>query len=752
LRPSGQRPPGASGTIAWVVVRARWVVFLVWVALAAWLTVAFPTVQEAQVGALGDLVPRNADAVEAELRSSELFRFPLLSRTIVVQRRPVGLSLAEQARVARRAVALNRHEYPGLRRIGGAIPITNALGQPPFSRERSTTALTYLLFPPQVGREERQRLAERFVERRIEPNFDGFVGVTGAVAARSQQSEVITDSLPLVEAATVVLVALVVGLHFRAVGAPLVTLLAVGVSFLISIRLIAWIGERAGISVPSEVEPVIVVLLFGVVTDYSIFFLSRIRRRMAEGELPPEAAVRGTAELLPIIATAGITVAAASAALVLGKVGFFQAFGPGVAMAVLIGLAVTVTLIPALLAIGGISLFWPRRPGVEVPAREAVEETPNESRDRPRRARALRLATERPVAAVVASTAVLLVGASGMFQLDLGNPLVRGLPANADARVAYSQASRGFASGILSPTVIVVERQGITAKRRALAGLQELLERQPGVTEVVGPADQPAQREFGGVLSSTGDAARFFVVFAADPLGAAAIDDLRQLRAELPTLLREAGVPDARALVAGDTALVAETIERTVDDIARIAPAGMAVVLLILMVFLRALVAPLYLAAASLLALAASLGIAVYLLQELAGYGELTYFVPFAAAVLLVSLGSDYNIFLVGRVWDEARRLPLKEAVAVAGARAATPITIAGVVLAASFALLALVPVRPFRELALIMSVGLLLDVFLVRTVLVPAMIVIVGERSGWPGKRLARREPAVVGDVGRGC
>jgi len=745
------RPAGLGGAVASATVRGRWAILLFWLSLAGVLTVALPTIREAQVGALGDLVPHRAEALDAELRSSELFRFPLLSRTTVVQRDPDGLSVAEQTRVGRRAVALNRHEYPGLRRIAGAIPVTNTMGRPAFARERSTTAITYLLFRPAVDREARQRLAERLIERRVEPTYEGFVGVTGAVAARSQQSEIITDSLPLVEAGTVILVALVVGLHFGAVGAPLLTLLAVGVAYLTSIRLIAWVGERAGISVPSEVEPVIVVLLFGVVTDYSIFFLSRVRRRIADGEPAHEASTRGTAELLPIITTAGITVAAASATLVVGDLGFFRAFGPGVAMAVLVGLAVTITLVPALLAIGGRALFWPRRPGVELAPGLAAEETPSEREGRPRRTRALALATSRPKTTAAACILLLLAGASGLARLDLGNPLVRGLPASADARQAYGQASRGFAPGILSPTVIVVERNGITGRRHALAGLQELLERQPGVAGVVGPADQPTRREFGAVLSSTGDAARFFVVFESDPLGAAAIASLEGLRAQLPSLLREVGLPRGRALLAGDTALVAETIERTVDDIALVAPTGMVVVLLILVGFLRALVAPLYLVATSVLALAASLGLTVYLLQELAGYGELTYFVPFAAGVLLVSLGSDYNVFLVGRIWAEARRRELKEAVAVAGARAATPITIAGLVLAASFALLALVPLRPFRELALVMFLGLLLEAFLVRTVLVPALIVLVGERSGWPGRRLRRHDRLSVRGVAPG-
>jgi putative drug exporter of the RND superfamily len=161
-------------------------------------------------------------------------------------------------------------------------------------------------------------------------------------------------------------------------------------------------------------------------------------------------------------------------------------------------------------------------------------------------------------------------------------------------------------------------------------------------------------------------------------------------------------------------------------------------VMAILAVFLRAIVAPLYLVGASVLALTAWLGTSMWLLERIAGYEGMTYYVPFAAAVLLVAPGSDYNVFLVGRVWQEARRRALRDAVAVGAARAARPITIAGLVLAISFALLAIVPLRPFRELALTMALGLLIDAFLVRTLFVPALIVLVGRRSAWPGGSLA--------------
>ena len=155
------------------------------------------------------------------------------------------------------------------------------------------------------------------------------------------------------------------------------------------------------------------------------------------------------------------------------------------------------------------------------------------------------------------------------------------------------------------------------------------------------------------------------------------------------------------------------------------------------MVFLRALIAPLYLVAVSVLGLAASLGITTFVFQELLGYDDLTYYVPFAAAVLLVALGSDYNVFVAGRIWEEARRMRLSEAIAVATPAAAKAVTVAGIALAASFALLVLVPLRSFREFAFVMAVGVLIDTFLVRSLLVPALTSLFGEAAWWPGRRL---------------
>ena len=143
---------------------------------------------------------------------------------------------------------------------------------------------------------------------------------------------------------------------------------------------------------------------------------------------------------------------------------------------------------------------------------------------------------------------------------------------------------------------------------------------------------------------------------------------------------------------------------------------------------MRALVAPLYLVAASVLGLLASLGLTTLFFQKVLGDEDITYYVPFAAAVLLVALGSDYNVFVAGRIWEEARRYRLREAIAVAMPAASRAVTAAGLALAASFALLAIVPLRSFREFAFVMTAGVLVDTFIVRSMLVPALTSLFGE------------------------
>ena len=589
---------------------------------------------------------------------------------------------------------------------------------------------------------------------------DHVVGVTGPVPAEYAQSQIIGKDILWVELFTVLAIALIVGVRFRSVGAPLATLACAATAYVIAIRVVVWLAGRMGVTLPPDLDPVLVVLLLGVTTDYTVFFLDGMRAQVAGGVPRIRAARLATAEFAPIILAAGIIVAAAAASLVVARTKMLSAFGPGLALTVLTAMAVSMTLGPALMAIFGGLLFrpvprWLRRQGVT--RREGGGREPGRPPARWNlRTRVVRFAAARPMALLIAAagTAGLLAAAWGAHTIHLGSPLIRELPASASAARAGAAAADGFAPGILSPTEILVIGPGVARQTAALARLQHELAAQPGVAEIAGPASLPGsaaqlnpaqlnQTQLNPMLAASGGAARFVVVENTDPLDATAISRVRQLQHDLPALARAAGLRGARFELAGQTALTGDSIGSVFADLGRVALAIMAVTLVLLALFLRSLLAPVYLLAASVLAVFATLGLTIGIGQHILGYGSLVYFVPFAAGVLLVSLGSDYNVFVVGRIWEEARRRPVANAVAVAAPQASRAITTAGVALAASFAMLAVIPLEQFRQIALAMALGVVLDAIAVRSLLVPALVALFGRLGMWPGNRRARPEPA---------
>jgi RND superfamily putative drug exporter len=353
--------------------------------------------------------------------------------------------------------------------------------------------------------------------------------------------------------------------------------------------------------------------------------------------------------------------------------------------------------------------------------------------------RLARFATARPVAllVVVACVAGLGIAAGAASGLGLGSPLIGEMPSSSTVARASAAASAGFAPGILAPTEVLVIGPGTGMQVAADRRLAVELRHQPGVASVVGPSELtgavlPASSS-NPMIAQGGGAVRFALVYDTDPLNATAIGQVRTLTARLPALGRAAGLGGVRYQVGGQTALTGDAINATASDLWRVGLTIVAVTLLLLILFLRSLLAPVYLLAASLLAVLATLGLTVAICDALFGSADLVFFVPFAAGVLLVSLGSDYNVFVVGRIWDEARTRSARDAVAVAAPRASRAITTAGIALAASFGLLALIPLEQFRELAVFMAVGVILDTVVVRSLLVPSLVALTGRAGMWP-------------------
>ncbi len=748
------RPRRLAAGYAWAVVTFRWLV-LAAVAAGTYLAVTGLPSLGASAGGLA-IAGVDEPAVQAQAESVRRFGLPLLTRTAVVQHDPDGLSVYAQARAVLRALEVDKRTVVG-GPSGGlllALPVLNAPGSALAGSGASTTAITYLYADPGANFGEQVRIAEEYAASIDRPD-DHLVGVTGTIPVQVEQGELVQEWLPWVELGAVLAIALIIGLTFRSVLAPAVTLVAAGGGYVLADRMVGYSAQLIGFSAPGQLQPVLVALVLGITTDYAIFFLSGLEGRLRDGASAKRAARDAVAEYLPTVLVAGLTVAAGVLALSVAQTGIFKAFGPGLAITVFAGLVVSVTLVPALLAIFGRWVFWPRR----FPSAGSVDAglVPPQ---RPRSSLVVRLVARRWRAGVVAAVVagVLVMAAAPLVWVNDAVAPASSLPSDNPVRVAAEAAAEGFAKGALSPTSVIVSKPGIAADAASLAELQRLLEAQPGVAGVLGPASVPDPlRLLESRLSQLvqaqlfigpgGDTVRYLVVFDADPLGASAVDDLRALRDQVPELLVGAGMAGSTVAYAGDTALGLSLADSARADIGRVALAVALVDLFLLVLFLRALVAPLYLLASSFLAVAAAMGLTTLFFQGALDQDGLVFYVPFAAGVLLVSLGSDYNIFSVGHIWDVARTRPLPDALAYAVPRTNRAIGVAGIALAASFAFVALIPVAPFQELGFAMAVGVLLDVFVVRALLVPAMISLVGRTSGWPGRRL-RPRPAALSDA----
>ncbi|WP_328309699.1 MMPL family transporter [Actinomycetospora sp. NBC_00405] len=743
-----------------LLTRAWWAVLIV-AGIGVWAAMTLLPPLATAGGGLSEILGEDTPAVQAQVRAFEIFGLPLLTRTAVVQHDPRGLDPYAQARATLRAAEVDEAAYRGRPTppLLLAVPVfdgvprglpeglapgsaTGALTRDALTSDAltsagpTTTIVTYLFTDPRAPTWLQERVADDYASRIDRPG-DHLAGVGGTIPLQAEQGRLVAEHLTAVEVSSVIAVALVVALAFRSALAPVITLIAAGTSYLVADRLIGAVAEIAGISAPGQLEPVLVALALGLSTDYAVLFLSGMARRLRAGQ-DGRAAARGAVEdYLTIVVVAGLTVAAGVAALSVARTELFQAFGPGLALTVLASLVVSVLVVPPLMTMCGRAVLWPRRPGL--PAGEHAEQFEPD----PGRSRFIRLITTRkgaaPAAAVV-GLAVLAVCALPLASMRESVSPTDSLPAGNPVRVAWESAATGFAPGVLSPTEILLTGPGITARRDSLARLQQELEDRPGVAGVLGPTQgrlpSSVPDRYALFLGPEGDAARFLLVLDADPLGARAVETLRTLQRDIPALLAVAGLDGVSTAYAGDTALGLGLVDSARADLIRVAVVVAAVELLLLVLFLRSLVAPLYLLGCSLLVVASALGLTSLVFGEL-GQEGLIFFVPFAVGALLASLGSDYNVFGVGDVWQAARTRPLGQALAVAVPRSTRAIGTAGVTLAASFGLVALVPLAPFQELAFAMAVGVLLDTFLVRAFLVPALIWWVGPASAWPSQRL---------------
>jgi RND superfamily putative drug exporter len=467
---------------------------------------------------------------------------------------------------------------------------------------------------------------------------------------------------------------------------------------------------EAGVIVNGQTGGILLVLVFGAGTDYALLLTARYREELHRHEDKHDAMRIAVRQAGPgILASAG-TVVAALLCLSLASVNSTAGLGPVGAMGVAVAATAMLTVLPALLLIGGRRAFWPFVPGYEGPA--GTENGQAWRRTFWGRLGAWIERRHRPVWLV--TTLALIAVALGTLTLDTS--LTTGNAFRGDIESVEGQAllERSFPAGASAPTtVIVTDPAQLDAVRAAAEAAPEVA--------AVGRAEEGSP----GVL--------FTITLTEDPFSKEAFALIEPLRERL----RAAG-GDA-VLVGGATAEEHDLREAVRSDTLLLVPLVLLVVLVILVLLLRALVGPLMLMATVVLSFFSALGLSLIVFELFADFPGEDPSYPLFAFIFLVALGIDYNIFLMARVREEAQSLPTKQAMLKGLAVTGGVITSAGIVLAGTFSVLAVLPLVALTQIGITVALGVLLDTFVVRSILVPALTFSLGERTWWPS-RLGRR------------
>lgn len=533
-----------------------------------------------------------------------------------------------------------------------------------------------------------------------------------------------------------------------ALGAVFVILLLVYRSFLLPVIVLAtsmsalcaailtvyWMARWQWITLDGQARGILSILVIGAATDYALLYVARYREELVAGWSRLEAtrrALRGAVE--PIVASAS-TVIAGLMCLLLSDLNSNRALGPIAACGIVFSVLAALTLLPAILGLLGRASFWPFMPGPggDRCARgrgaegRAVEDGGEPADDEARtRSHSLwwriALKVERhPRPILVVTIAALGLGCLAATQLRAdGVPQSDIVLRSTESAAGQRAIGKHFDAGSGSPAYAVVAEGKVDDALRAASGVD-------GVSSAFVQADGGGPVRPGAPASVVEGRVLLAVTLADPPDSPAAQATIRNLRAALTGL-------DSQALVGGQTATALDSQTTARADLVTIIPIIAAAILLILMVLLRAIVAPLVLMATTVLSYGAAMGVAALVFRHIFGFSGADPAVPLFGFVFLVALGVDYNIFLATRVREEALGHPPRQAVTRALAVTGGVITSAGVVLAATFAVLGVIPIMFMVQLGFIVAFGVLLDTLVVRTLLVPALAHELGRWMWWP-------------------
>ncbi len=762
----GSRFFGGLGRFA---VRYRFAVLAGWVVVVAGSVLFLPSIGSAINANDAALLPQGAPSMRALALARPIGSENFSTVLIVVHRDGGALGSGDQRAVVAVSAAVRR--VPQVQEVTDAG--SSADGEAHLLVVQSNVSLfSSANTATLVGRLDR---AAASVTAPAGLHVDVAGEIADTIAAQAANQHRATE----LEDVSTLLILFLLLIVFRSVLAPLLIFVPAAVAVLVSQRVVAEL-PGAGIQISDLTQVLLIALVLGAGTDYGLFLGLRVREEMRRGAEFSDAMVIGMRRVGESIAFSAFTVILALLCLLLATFGMYQSLGVPLAVAVGVMLVAGLTLTPALLAAVGPRMFWPSR--VRASGADGA------SNARPAESggvwyRIARLAAYRPVATLCVGLVVFgALAAVSAWSKPAGTEGALSAPAGSSAARGDAAFAAHWPGQSESPTVIVIRlRHSVWSDPGQLSTFAGTLSHSSLFHAVLGPLDPvglpiapslltdfwnlvgPPQRlpvikpsDFSVLplsyaeyrttsqyISPDGMTVQFAVTLAGGaPLSTGALREIPAVRHLVSEAARGTGV--VAAGVTGQTAGVFDVSEVSGNDFWRVVPAVVIVIALLLGLMLRSLVAPLYLVASVTLSLFATLGVAVILFMGIGHQGGVFFILPFILFIFLLALGEDYNILLMSRIRDEHHRGSLREAIARALASTGSTISSAGLVMAGTFGVLAFSgdpgsSNAEVRQVGTVLAIGILLDTFLVRTLLVPSVVALLGRWNWWPSKMSER-------------
>lgn len=717
--------------------RRMWLTIVVSLLVVGLLSAIAPSVDDVKTNS-GDGPSETAQSMEAKKRLQEAFPTePNLLPAVVV----LTSDSAKTTEKAAHDVLADLAERDGGFTRAPISPVCTSLesqvlrdgkcipGSPEGTRSEDGKTVTIVV--PIVGdateksyRDDIDALREDIAA--IADNADNNVNVethlTGPAGIVTDTVKVFSSGDRVLMLGTILLVLVILLLVYRSPVLAVLPLLAVGVAMRLAQSVGALLADAGAIEISSQTASIMTVLLFGVGTDYALIINARYREALATQrekgqELDRNAAmVDAMGRTGEVLASSAGTIILAMMALLFTKSPALQGFGPYLAIGVASMAIVAAVFLPALFIAVGKAAFWP---GGYDKALQRV--------DSKMWTKVAHTVDKKPKAVLAAGLALLIVMSLGALNYKESFNFLTGFRVDTDSAAGQEIAARDIGAGEIAPTTLLIEGKELNLPQVQQAAEDVAKKDSADIARI-----SVTSRD----VTDDGETARMTVVLNQDPYITESMEALEPISNDVRDALKEAGASaDTEVTATGETAELRDVRADLDRDIKMLVPVMIAIVAIVLAVLLKSLLAPLYLAATLLLSFAATMGLTVLIALNMQGDEGIGNRVTAYILVFLIALGVDYTIFVMSRLRQELKHHDVREAMKIAVARTGGVVSSAGLILAATFAVLMTQPIRELYQFGLGLALGILLDTFVVRPFIVPAIVRLIGDNALWPTK-----------------